>query len=39
MSPKIDFVTQESAKREDRKLIIGFQIGIWGIVFRIGIYM
>jgi len=36
MTPKIDIVTQKDAGKE--KLVLGLQIGIWGIILRIGFY-
>jgi len=36
MSPKFDIVTPRTAKKA--KIIIGFQIGIWGMVIRFGLY-
>jgi len=38
MTPKFDFVTQDKVKKENLKLIIGFQVGIWGVIFRAGFY-
>jgi len=36
MSPKFDIVTKKTASKS--KIIIGFQVGIWGMVVRIGLY-
>jgi hypothetical protein len=38
MSPKFDFVTQDKIRKETTKLIIGFQVGVWGVIFRAGLY-
>ena len=36
MSPKFDIVTADTAKKA--KIIVGFQVGIWGMVLRLGLY-
>jgi len=38
MKPKIDIVTQDDLRIQKSKLIIGFQVGIFGYVIRIGLY-
>jgi len=36
--PKIEIVTQEKARKQKLKLLIGFQFGILGYIIRAGIY-
>ena len=36
MSPKFDIVTKAVAKKS--RILIGFQMGIWGMIIRIGLY-
>ena len=38
MTPKIEIVTTEKAKKDTLKILIGIQIGFVGFVLRIGIY-
>lgn len=38
MSPKIDIVTQDKASKDNLKLLIGFQVGLFGFILRVGIY-
>lgn len=37
MTPLFDVVTQETARK--RKLIIGVQIGLFGFILRLGLYL
>lgn len=38
MTPKIEIVTQDKARRDKLKLLIGVQFGILGYIVRLGIY-
>jgi len=39
MTPIFDIVTQEKARKEASRLLIGVQIGVWGFIIRLGIYI
>lgn len=36
ITPVLDVVTPENAKKN--KIIIGIQIGLFGLIFRLGVY-
>ncbi len=38
MIPKLEIVTQEKAARDKATLILGLQFGLFGFIFRVGLY-
>jgi len=36
--PKVDVVTQATAREQKLKLLIGVQIGLFGFILRLGLY-